>query len=349
MLFEFDKQWVALSQGVGGFLEAADDYHGAVDSASEMAKSYVQCQSQQHGYPALLTQYKTLQTKRRMAISSLRSSFGELEKRLTLLANVLVDGGLLRTHMMMAAAELPETIATTIHGDLKEARHFFTEKGMSTIHEEMMQSMMGGLPPQLLAQTKSAFALANELAFRHGSMGLQKRETAVVAMHNAWQSVHNELSAFKSLLGEPHGDSSSFQRRLLAVAVDKLLQSSVQAPEDCASQGSVVWKALPASTGQKLLLVAMPGQALLFKAGSTKDWGWNSTAVKALKPQICERSASGAKWVLRAMRADDEHPSCLTDSGSSECNFFVDSKALVTRGMKLEFLDLSSPLKSMAL
>ena len=49
----------------------------------------MQCEFTNHSYPSLLSEWRNLLVKRRAAEASLRSFFSELERRLTLLAQVL--------------------------------------------------------------------------------------------------------------------------------------------------------------------------------------------------------------------------------------------------------------------
>merc|ERR1719433_1075733 len=95
------------------------------------------CEAPHQDYELLLSQYKTLRAKRRGAEDALRLSFKELSKRLTLIANILVDGGLLRSEMDLATPGHEEVleIKAAVGVPSGEARHFFAPKPMAAMQE----------------------------------------------------------------------------------------------------------------------------------------------------------------------------------------------------------------------
>eukprot|EP00931_Biecheleriopsis_adriatica_P026128 TRINITY_DN15926_c0_g2_i1.p1 TRINITY_DN15926_c0_g2~~TRINITY_DN15926_c0_g2_i1.p1 ORF type:complete len:1350 (+),score=246.18 TRINITY_DN15926_c0_g2_i1:1707-5756(+) len=367
MLVEFDRQWVAISHGVNTFLAASEEHMGALRSAADQANAYIGRKSSQVDYPSLLAEYRRVQTKRRATKSVLRSSFEELEKRLTLLANVLVDGGLLSTQIALTASKLPreaavrivsKTAGNTRHPRLGEARHFFSTEGLAALREELASSMRSGLPSQLLSQTQSAFRLANDLSLRHKSLGMKEESSAVEAMHAAWSSVQTEFETYRSMLEEPLKDETGFTSRLLGTTLNMLLPSYAMPPPSCLKEGDAhytIWAVLRASAGrEKLLLVSSPGSLLTHEEKSfslslesaswwtsfKEYWGWRSqrTGAASLKPRICERT--GDEWKARELSSADGELSLCSSDIKRPCSFYVDTSDPQVLSVKASFFDL---------
>jgi len=364
---EFDKQWMALTDGVSSFLDATKEFHAAAARAAESAEAYTKCHSAGNDYDSLLAEYRALQVKRRTSLAALRSSFQDLQRRLTLLADVLVDGGLFRTQVALAAAALPRDAAgrlaaragagnstTTGSG---EARHFFTTEGLTAVQDEVVASLHAGLPPQLLGQAQAAFALADHMILWHRNMGLLEEEAAVQAMKGAWGNVAAEYVALKSMLEEPATDDTALGRRLVAAALDTLLVDWAAPPAACRSGGEagagfVVWAELEAapSGAQRLLLVQKPGAALLVAARHSKEGFWHLPLAKSahMQPRICERLADGkGQWSSRKVSASDELAFCGPQNAGGNgtitlpCSFVVDTAAS-GRSMNVSFINLGA-------
>eukprot|EP00930_Biecheleria_cincta_P056248 TRINITY_DN423_c1_g3_i1.p1 TRINITY_DN423_c1_g3~~TRINITY_DN423_c1_g3_i1.p1 ORF type:complete len:2561 (-),score=411.03 TRINITY_DN423_c1_g3_i1:97-7755(-) len=339
MLVEFDKQWVALSQGIESFLAAANEHMEVAKHAAEQVKAYIHCKSSQVDYPVLLAEYRKLQVKRRASESALRNAFKELERRLTLIANILVDGGLLRTQITLTASELPREAAARIthksSGNANrtkygEAHHFFSAEGIAAVQEELASSIRLGLPSQLLQQTQSAFLLANHLSMRHKSMGMQEEGSAAMAMRAAWSLVTEEFQTYRKLLDEPHKDETGYGRRLIGATLDMLLPAYATPPASCLDQAdasSIVWAVLrDQGGGEKLLVTRSPGSILLQQE---RPFMMSLATSPNLKPRICEKfiGGNGAKWEARDVSsadqlsfcsAGDEHPSAKL------CSYYID-------------------------
>ncbi|CAJ1457103.1 unnamed protein product, partial [Effrenium voratum] len=223
MLVEFDKQWTALSQSTSQFLQEAEEHHEAVQLSATGIRSYTKCNG--GDYSGLLEEYKQLQRKRKLLESSLQSSYSDMEQHLTLLANILVDGGLLDSHLALSARLAPQAAERIAQKAQHEAKGFFKRETMDLLQEELWAQLKDGMPKQLLLQTKGAFRLAEHLAARHLSAGLQPSEEQTTQMRSAWRMVQRRFAAMQRLVRKPE-----FLKKLAALSLEPLLP---KAPETC--------------------------------------------------------------------------------------------------------------------
>merc|ERR1719210_1261542 len=270
MLLEFDKQWAGLTRSVHAFLDDAEEHHAAARNAGDKVRAYITCESTKHNYPSLMSEWRHLQIKRRAAEASLRTTFMELEQHLTLLAKVLVDGGLLRSQILVTLADLPSDAATTrnVPGVTGAgAHHLFTASGIHAVQEYLASRIQSGLPPQLLGQTQAAFSLANHLSLRHGSMGMRADRDIVEAMRMAWTSVQGEYTAFKRVFEDPGSDGSAFKRSFLVKTLETLLPAYAATPASCAGTGDmIVWAELESDMQNKSTRILLLKSATLLQS-----------------------------------------------------------------------------------
>ncbi|CAJ1400378.1 unnamed protein product, partial [Effrenium voratum] len=260
MLVEFDKQWTALSQSTSQFLQEAEEHHEAVQLSATGIRSYTKCNG--GDYSGLLEEYKQLQRKRKLLESSLQSSYSDMEQHLTLLANILVDGGLLDSHLALSARLAPQAAERIAQKAQHEAKGFFKRETMDLLQEELWAQLKDGMPKQLLLQTKGAFRLAEHLAARHLSAGLQPSEEQTTQMRSAWRMVQRRFAAMQRLVRKPE-----FLKKLAALSLEPLLP---KAPETCGD--GHLWANVTAGGENPRLLVLPKLSALqLLQAADQKE------------------------------------------------------------------------------
>lgn len=224
MLVEFDKQWTALCQSMSDFLEEADEHHSSVELSVQSIRSYTQCSAGSADYTQLLEEYKQLRRRKYQLEKSLRSSFTAMQQHLTLLANIVVDGGMLHS-VASSAAPLSQKALDRVKAlaNSTEGHAFFRPHVLVALQKELEEHLQRSLPKQLSEQTKAAFQLAEHLAARHLSAGLKPREEQMKRMRGAWRLVHNSYE--------------DFFKKMMAINLDLLLPS---APKKCGAN-TVLW------------------------------------------------------------------------------------------------------------
>jgi hypothetical protein len=311
----FDEHWVALMRGMEDFLEATDAHHAVARASGDIARAYMECQAQHQSYDALLLQYKNLQARRSGVESALRGAFKELATRLTALANVLVDGGLLQSELSQETLGEPATQFRAQVEMSGEAKDLFAPKAMAVMLEYVKARSETSVSARLMQQTKAAFDMAEELVLRHRDFGIREDNLQIVALQRAWEQFAGESTKFSPA-------------QMLAELLHKSLPHLAPVPRGCESEaGVVVWgklTTLPNKENGETLLLLDPSFLLAPVLG--RGWRLEMADPKvqmSLNAKVCEKGASNASaWALRDATSSDEISICDMDVDQAQpCTF----------------------------
>ncbi|CAE7669417.1 unnamed protein product, partial [Symbiodinium pilosum] len=290
-LVEFDKILLKIRQSAEGYLDAAQEQVNHVKTATTITEAYLsQCSSD---FLAVQLAAKRALHAGSRAAKAARIALQEVAQQVSLLADMLVDGGLVRYALQAAAEAAPPAAAASVKEGLdgvpdeSKPRAPHVETAVQLLHmasasnvskqgqkraaallqmPELYRIMhlslvasFGEFMPPVLPKAQAALKLAMDLQHRHDMHGLARagfNEAKILTA--AWRRLNKEL---EDLSGETRVRHTALGQAF-AQQLDAVLAFAAPAPSHCVLHGQdwILWDSLPSTRHAS---VVVRGAALL--------------------------------------------------------------------------------------
>ncbi|CAJ1373718.1 unnamed protein product [Effrenium voratum] len=325
-LVQFDKVLLSIRQAAEDYLDAASEQVELTAHATELTNQYLSECSADYWELQLASQKAMSSGKK--AAKQARVAVSHVTQQVGLLADVVVDGGLLRSIVEEAALKLSrERLDSAPQSSVPIVS---LHKELSGVHTQLFRELARRMRP-IMPRAWAALQLVQDLQMRQEMHGMARAGVKdAELMLSSWQRLDAEMQEVVRSARTPDSALGTVFKKHL----EEALLTRAKAPEECEAAGWALWGNLTKdSKMSEVVLVKGMAQLLLESEGrnGTKfDLASETGAmVCSLQPQKLENTTLSRTRPLRAgemvVCLNEMEPGCnaVLPNGKSALNAAV--------------------------